>query len=925
MIAFFRALLALAIALPKVIGSGRIDLNEAPWMVKSVSQNIEIPAKGIPGGIYSDLRHSGILTSDFYYRFNDQEYRWVSYENWTYSAEFVVDQDTLNHDFIVLDCKGVDTVSTIMINDQLVGETNNMFVRYSFDVKEFLKLGNNEIRIEFKSPVEHAKNMFQEQAETYVVPPECVAPQFQGECHANHIRKMQSSFSWDWGPAFPSMGIWQDIAIDAHNSAVLRYLYFNPTQNVNGDWDIPIDAIFEIDPVHPIVSGTLKVTFQGKTEEFQGTVLPSVEENKIGALSIVIQRDGVDVDLWWPNGYGDQVLYDLTVEFTDDQSMDTSSITRRVGFRTVEVVQAPVDQGRTFKFRVNGQDLFMKGSNWIPAHVLPELVTPDYTRNLLHSAKEAHMNMLRVWGGGIYESDVFYDLADEYGILIWQDFMFACSMYQATDEVLKSVQQEVRTQVRRLQTHPSIALWAGNNENEAALRGNWYGTDADFQHYKADYVKLYVDTVSSPSNADKSEEDGYIAQNPYSSIYGDTHYYNYNLDTWDYKIYPKTRFASEYGFQSFPSFEVLKPYSEPFDWNFYSDFVNNRQRHPGGNEEIPWQIHLHMELPENELDTRAGFEEFLYQAQVNQAESLRVETEHYRRMMTQYSNQTGEGLTMGTLYWQLNDIWPGASWTTLEHGGKWKISHYFAEQMFRDILISPIRNTDNNQLEVFVISDKLSDFPLSGTIIVEVKRWNNFNETFHMSQAIDAIPAMSVEKVISMDMNEILSNGGCHAGDPSEPGENKRLEYCLITTTLRDTDGNIISQGHVRPYPKDAIGLIVPEIAIQSVTKLGSCQDDYYDTCWSLDIGTDAIALFVWLEAEGLDGRFDANGFLMDSPNRRIQFFCQTPNVSESQVMSSLRVRSYKNSRVVSNQDSNTYDGQRRYHTMQELINHFRK
>lgn len=195
--------------------------------------------------------------------------------------------------------------------------------------------------------------------------------------------------------------------------------------------------------------------------------------------------------------------------------------------------------------------------------------------------------------------------------------------------------------------------------------------------------------VSSPSNADKSEEEGYIAQNPYSSLYGDTHYYNYNQDTWDPKIYPRTRFASEYGFQSFPSFEVLKPYSEPFDWNFYSDFVYNRQRHPGGNEELPWQIHLHMELPENELDTQAGFEEFLYQAQVrrlhewkrckfrdvlfhfqvNQAESLRVETEHYRRMMTQYSVETGEGLTMGALYWQLNDIWPGASWTTLEHGG----------------------------------------------------------------------------------------------------------------------------------------------------------------------------------------------------------------------------------------------------------------
>eukprot|EP00095_Tigriopus_kingsejongensis_P004036 maker-scaffold5_size1054832-snap-gene-4.13 protein:Tk04036 transcript:maker-scaffold5_size1054832-snap-gene-4.13-mRNA-1 annotation:"Beta-mannosidase" len=851
--------------LHSVLGIAHIDLNEVPWMARSASQGVEVPAKGVPGGIYTDLLNADILTTDFYYRFNDQDYRWVSYDNWTYSAEFAVAQDVLDTSFISLDCKGIDTVSSIFVNNQLVGQTANMFIRYSFDIKNALQLGNNEIRIEFQSPVEYAKEMFETQKEDhYIVPPECVAPQFQGECHANHIRKMQSSFSWDWGPAFPSMGIWQGIGIDAFNSAVLRYILFNPKQDQDGNWNIGIEAVFQIDPTRPDVRGTVKVTLQGMVEEFPGTLTPYDGEESLGFISVEIKRDQSNIDLWWPNGFGNQTLYDILVEFTDEATNELSSLTKKVGFRTVEVIQEPLEKGRTFKFRINGQDMYMKGSNWIPAHVLPEMVSPEYTRQLLHSAKDAHMNMLRVWGGGIYETDAFYDMADEFGILIWQDFMFACSMYQANDDFLSSVNHEVRSQIRRLQTHASVALWAGNNENEAALRGNWYGTDADFETYKGDYIKLYADTVmvaahavdvdrefliSSPSNADKSVEDGFIAENPYSALYGDTHFYNYNLDNWDPKIYPQTRFASEYGFQSYPSFEVLQQYSEPFDWNFFSDFVNNRQRHPSGNEELPWQIHLHMELPEQELDTSLGFQEFLYQSQVYQAESLRVETEHYRRMMGQYNNLTGEGMNMGALYWQLNDVWPGASWSSLEYGGKWKMSHYFAERMFRDILVSPIVD-ENYQLAVYLISDSLLDRSVSGTLNIDVRRWTDFQETYHVEKPIDTVASMSNVRAFSMDMSEVLSQGACHAGNPDQPAENFRLEYCFITISLKDGNGNTLSENHMSPYPKDAIGLSVPDMSIGSVKQLPECEDPHFESCWTVEVESDAIALFVWVEAE---------------------------------------------------------------------------
>ena len=321
-----------------------------------------------------------------------------------------------------------------------------------------------------------------------------------------------------------------------------------------------------------------------------------------------------EVELWWPNGHGEQPLYDLYVilSIVDDDGalLEAKTEHRRVGFRTVQLVQEPLSQGLSFYFKVNGEPIFMKGSNWIPANVIPKY-DDYYYRDLLYSAKEAHMNMLRVWGGGIYEFNEFYDIADELGILIWQDFMFACSMYPADEVSLASVRSEVRHQVQRLEHHPSIVLWAGNNENEAALLGNWYGTDQNFDKYKQDYIKLYVDNirevvreedpsrdfmVSSPSNGVASEDEGYIASNPYSSLYGDTHFYNYRDNNWDWRIYPQTRFASEYGFQSFPAFDILEPVSEVWDWSLSSAWMKHRQHHPNGNMELLWQIGLNMDI-----------------------------------------------------------------------------------------------------------------------------------------------------------------------------------------------------------------------------------------------------------------------------------------------------------------------------------------
>jgi len=423
----------------------------------------------------------------------------------------------------------------------------------------------------------------------------------------------------------------------------LRYVLWEVAEEDGGDlFNVKLTAVLEAAPGSGPLALELNYHIIGAMSGPESTtadLLPNSEEEIEWSVDIRVPKS--QVELWWPNGHGDQILYDieLSVSLVDRKTRQAAGVadsivyTRAFAFRTVELIQEPLAVGRAFYFRVNGRPIFMKGSNWIPAHVLPEQVTAGYLRDLLGSAQEAHMNMLRVWGGGIYELDAFYSIADELGILIWQDFMFACSMYPADAASLQNVAAEVRHQVRRLQRHASVAVWAGNNENEAALRQNWYGTDANYSVYKDDYIRLYVDTirplvlaldssrsfvVSSPSNGLQSELDGYISANPGSNLYGDIHNYNYNLNTWDWRVYPKPRFCSEYGFQSFPSFELMQTVSEATDWSFSSAWMQHRQHHPNGNLELPWQIHLNLYIDLSGLDTPEGLQEFLYLAQIYQ-------------------------------------------------------------------------------------------------------------------------------------------------------------------------------------------------------------------------------------------------------------------------------------------------------------------
>ena len=511
-------------------------------------------------------------------------------------------------------------------------------------------------------------------------------------------------------------------------------------------------------------------------------------------------------------------------------------------------------------------------------------------------------------GGGIYEQEAFYTIADELGIMIWQDFMFACSMYQSTDDFLASVEDEVRHQIWRLQSHPSIVLWAGNNENEAALVQNWYGTNANFDLYKRDYLKLYKEVIervvqeenpgqvfalSSPSNGYKTSEVGGVNENPQDNFYGDIHFYSYYVDGWNPISYPQgPRFVSEYGWQSFPSFNVLKNYSSEVDWSLSSKFAQKRQRHPNGNLELPMQIMTHLDCPDfYQLSTPEGFREFLYLSQISQAEQLRTETEVYRRAKSKINPETGSGMTMGALYWQLNDVWPGASWTSLEYGGNWRMSHYFAKEMFSNVLVSPTLPAPYDKLKITIVSD-LPETLKDLRLYVKVQRFDSFSY-IGPSSYVTVEPFGVVEK--EFDMKDFLFEGNCM----EKPSNIENFNLCFITAELTDPNTNkILSQNKLMNYLKSVKGLKIPNLTISSVK---ICQSNCnllgtsFIEAFDITIKTDAVALYVWLEAEDISGHFDKNGFLMDKPTFEVKFFAKS-NVTSGMLTDALSIRSYKNS-----------------------------
>ncbi|XP_064440948.1 beta-mannosidase isoform X3 [Mirounga angustirostris] len=667
-----RLLLLLALCGAGPTALGRSLSLRGSWRIRSGNGSLELPGR-VPGCVHSALLQRGLI-QDPYYRFNDLNYRWISLDNWTYSKKFKIPFNISKWQKVNLIFEGVDTVAKVLLNSVPIGKTGNMFKRYSFDITSVVGEVNS-LELCFQSPVLYAAQ--RSKAHGYPVPPDCPPLVQKGQCHVNFIRKEQSSFSWDWGPSFPTQGIWKDVRIEAYNICHLNYFMFSPIyDNHTQGWNLEIESSFDVVSSKPISGQVIVAIPKLQTQQTYSIELQPGE--RIVELFVKINKN-VTVETWWPHGHGNQTGYNMTILFKLDGGLNIEK-SAKVYFRTVELIEEPIEgsQGLSFYFKINGLPIFLKGSNWIPADSFQDRVTSDLLRLLLQSAVDANMNTLRVWGGGIYEQDEFYRLCDELGIMVWQDFMFACALYPTDRDFMNSVRAEVAHQIRRLKYHPSIIVWGGNNENEAALMMNWYNIPASELHtYIKDYVILYVKNIrkivlaedktrpfiiSSPTNGAESIKEGWLSVNPYDNNFGDVHFYDYISDCWNWKVFPKARFVSEYGYQSWPSFSTLEKVSSEEDWSYNSKFSLHRQHHADGNNEMLLQIGFHFKLPES-TDTLQTFKDTIYLTQVMQAQCVKIETEFYRRSRSEIVD--GQGYTMGALYWQLNDIWQAPSWASL--------------------------------------------------------------------------------------------------------------------------------------------------------------------------------------------------------------------------------------------------------------------
>ncbi len=632
----------------------------------------------VPGCIHTDLLAHDLIP-DIHYRDNETKMYWVYEQDWTYSRSFKLSEEEAGSQTVLLRCHGLDTLATVYVNEQEVAKTNNMHRTWDIDIKGAAQVGENSIKIIFHNVLPYLK----QQHELGYVPAWNI---FKEEFWGNSwLRKMHCSFGWDWGPIAPSMGIWRDIEILISDSAYLDSVYFEQTHSEN---NVAIDCKIPVINAGENLEAEITARLDGQVVASQ---CEDISNDGTGSIKLSIN----DAQLWWPIDLGEQTLYDIdvTLRTKDGNILDTQH--KRLGLRTLELIREDDDAGQSFLFRVNGKDFFAKGANWVPVHnYLPSITREHYDARLTDAA-DAHMNMLRVWGGGIYEDDNFYDLCDEKGILIWQDFMFACSAYPFhNDELCANIAEEFKDNVKRLQHHASIALWCGNNELEQGLVSDeWTNQTMSWKDYSRVFDGILKDICT-----EMDPQRPYWPGSPHTPINdrnngndersGDCHLWNVWFGNQPFEAQRNwtCRFMSEFGFQSFPEPKTLRGFTEEHDRNLSSYVMDFHQRSGMGNKTIYKYIMDWFLLPKN-------LDETLWLSQISQGLCVKYATEHLRRLQPH---------NMGVVYWQINDIWPCASWASVDYHGRWKALHYMAKQFFAPLLVSILENEKDWTFELHI-------------------------------------------------------------------------------------------------------------------------------------------------------------------------------------------------------------------------------
>lgn len=778
------------------------------WVLMQADRDEKFDAL-VPGCVHLDLLTAGKIEDPFY-RDNEADLLWVGETDWIYERVFGVSEALLSYDRLVLRCHGLDTIATIRVNDVEIARTENMFCTYEFDVKPHVQAGQNTITIAFAAPLPYQKKMEQEKGKMvgWVEPMRISTGAW--------MRKEPCNFGWDWGPTLPTVGIWRDIELVAFDTARIDdvlILQEHAEDLVDLTLGIRVENINGDD-----ITASVLVTQGGQTVAKSGVITFDDEGTARETIRIL------DPKLWWVNDMGEQPLYTVIVTLNAGRDV-LDEVEKRVGLRTLTLERHEDEWGESFYFACNGVPFFAKGANWIPTSPYPSASYQDEYQYLVKSSADAHMNMLRVWGGGVYEEDDFYDACDEMGIAVWQDFMFACGTYPSFDaDFMANVKAEAEDNIRRIRHHACLALWCGNNEIEQGM-GNahdaWYETVS-----WEDYSKLFDQLLPDLVKAHDPQRD-YWPGSPHSpcgdradwenQACGDTHlwYVWHGKQPFEWYRSRQDRFCSEFGFQSFPPPATIAEYTLPEDRNITSYVMEHYQRSEIGNSTI-----IHYMLDWFKLPT--AFESMVWLSQILQGLAMKYAIEHWRRNMPR---------TMGTLYWQLNDMWPAPTWSSLDWHGNWKALHYMAKHFYAPMLVSGLEDTEANTVEIHVTSDARQEKP--GTV-----RWQITDagrRLLDSGEMTSQIPANASKQVHVLDVSSYV--------------QEKTARDVMVWLALV-VDDEVVSDNLVLLDRPKHLQLLEPNIDIR-------VDGDDYD--FTITLQADVHTLYVWLELPELHGHFSDN------------------------------------------------------------------
>ncbi|HXY13383.1 MAG TPA: glycoside hydrolase family 2 protein [Terriglobales bacterium] len=697
----------------------------------------------VPGVVHTDLLRNGLIPEPFD-RDNEFRLQWIGLTDWEYQTTFQVDTTTLTHAHVDLVFEGLDTFADVYLNSKAILHTNNMFREWRVAAKPSLAAGDNTLRIVFHSPVKYmlpyAKSL------PYLLP-SISTHNFGNEeniATAPYTRKAPYQYGWDWGPRFLTEGIWKPVLLESWDALRIDNFHVHQQKITAEAATLTAELAIEASQASTAVISYAHNELPGReSNDGSQTVQLDPGMNHVSfAFRIASPKR------WYPVGYGAQDRYRFSTSIRiGRETAARAELT--TGLRSVELRRQADEWGKSFEFVVNGIPVFAKGADVIPFDSFPSRVTREVQRSILQAARDAHMNMVREWGGGHYESDDFFEICDELGIMVWQEFMFGGDMVPGDVEFQENVRQEAIDQITRLRDHPSVVIWCGNNEVETG----WHHWE-DRQEFKEsispetrdrvwqDYIIMFADILKSavaqyadstpywPSSSSANFEE--VPDNQHN---GDMHYWavwHQQAPAEDYtKQFP--RFMTEFGFQSFPEMRTIRTFAKPEDFDIRSTVMQAHQKNKGGNERILTYMLREYREPKD-------FPSFVYLSQVQQAEIIKIGAEHLRRQRPR---------TMGSLYWQLNDCWPVASWASIDYYGRWKALHFYARRFYDDVLVSPFLHDD--KVDVYVVSDKLQ--PLSATIHA---RLLDFSGKVLLEQTKDvSVPAQSSAIYLSLAKTDL--------------------------------------------------------------------------------------------------------------------------------------------------------------------------